>query len=119
MVELRVRMEESEKELQRYKEGKGIVSFESKENVITQKLQELVSQMVQSEGRRQEAEVKYNQIKGAIDNPELLSTAPDVMNSMVIQGLRTEELGIKKQISEFSGKYGPKHPQMIKSKTEL
>lgn len=119
MVELRSRMEESEKELQRYKEGKGIVSFESKENVITQKLQELVSQMVQAEGRRQEAEVKYNQIKGVIDNPELLSTAPDVMNNVVIQGLRAEELNIKKQISELSEKYGPKHPQMIKAKTEL
>lgn len=119
MVELRTRMEESEKELQRYKEGKGIVSFESKENVITQKLQELVSQMVQSEGRRQEAEVKYNQIKGVIDNPELLSTAPAVMNSVVIQGLRAGELDIKKQISELAEKYGLKHPQMIKAKTEL
>ncbi|MBI5563162.1 MAG: polysaccharide biosynthesis tyrosine autokinase [Deltaproteobacteria bacterium] len=119
MVELRGRVETSEKSLQRYKEGQGIVSFDAKENVITQKLGELVSQMVVAQGARAEAEVRYNQIKSVIDNPELLATVPDVANNLVIQGLRNDELTIKKNISELSDKYGPKHPQMIKKKSEL
>lgn len=119
MLESRSRVEASEKELQQYKENKGIVSFELKENVITQKLGELVSQSVQAENKRQEAEIRYNQIKSVIDNPELLATVPDIMNNLVIQGLRNEELRIKKDISELSQKYGPKHPQMIKAKSEL
>lgn len=119
MVELRVKVEESEKVLQQYKEGKGIVSFESKENVITQKLAELVSQLVQAENKRQETEIRYNQIKSVINTPELLATVPDIMNNLVIQGLRNQELDVKKQISELSEKYGPKHPQMIKVRTEL
>ena len=93
--------------------------FELKENVITQKLRELVSQLVQAENKRQEAEIRYNQIKSVIDNPELLATVPDIMNNLVIQGLRNEELKIKKDISELSQKYGPRHPQMIKAKSEL
>lgn len=119
MVESRARMEESEKVVQQYKEGQGIVSFEQRENVITQKLQELVSQLVQAEAKRQESEVRYKQIQSVIEKPEFLATVPDVMNNLVIQGLRNEELGIKKKISEFTEKYGPKHPQMIKAKTEL
>ncbi len=119
MVDLRSRVEGSEKELQKYKEEKGIESFEVRESVITQKLQELVSQLIQAEGRRQEAEIRYNQIMSVIDNPELLATVPDIMNNMVIQGLRNEELRIKKELSELSEKYGPKHPQMIKVKSEL
>ncbi len=119
MVDLRTKVEESEKALQQYREGKGIVSFESKENVLVQRLQELVTQLVQSGMKRQEAEVKYNQIKSVIDKPELLSTVPDIMNNMVIQNLRLEELNLRKKISEFSEKYGPKHPQMVRAKSEL
>jgi len=119
LVELKGKVETSEKALQQYKEGKGIVSFESKENVITQKLGELVTQMVNVQGKRAEAEVRYNQIKSVIDKPELLSTVPDIMNNLVIQGLRNEELGLKKKISEMTETYGGKHPQMIKARNEL
>lgn len=119
IVELRGKVELSEKALQQYKEGKGIVSFESKENVITQKLGELVTQMVNMQSKRAEAEVRYNQIKSVINSPELLSTVPDIMNNLVIQGQRNEELSLKKKISEMSEKFGQKHPQMIKAKTEL
>jgi len=119
IIELRGKVEVSEKALQQYKEGKGIVSFEAKENVITQKLGELVTQMVSVQGKRAEAEVRYNQIKSVIDNPEMLSTVPDIMNNLVIQGQRNEELKLKKMVSELSEKFGQKHPQMIKAKSEL
>lgn len=119
MVELRGKVEDSAKTLQQYKEGKGIVSFESKENVITQELQELVTQMVQTEGKLQEAEARYNQIRSVVDNPELLATIPDIMNNKVIEQLRLDELQMRKQMSELSLKYGPKHPHMIKLKSEV
>ena len=118
-TESQAKVEDSEKIVQRYKERQGIVSFEEKENVITQKLQELVTQLVQAESKRQEAEVHYRQIESAIQKPELLATIPDIANNLVIQGLRTQELDAVKKISELSEKYGPKHPQMIKAKTEL
>jgi succinoglycan biosynthesis transport protein ExoP len=117
--ESKAKVEETEKELQKYREGKGIVSFESKENVITQKLQELVSQLVQAQTKRQESEVRYKQIKSVIDRPELLTTVPDIMNNLVIQGLRNEELTLKRKISELSDRYGPKHPSIVKSASEL
>lgn len=119
LAELKDRVESSEMMLQAYREGKGIVSFETNENVITQKLSQLGSQLVEAEGKHREAEVKYNQMKSVINNPDLLATIPDVMNNLVIQGLRNEELRIKKDISEMSEKFGPKHPQMIKAKSEV
>jgi succinoglycan biosynthesis transport protein ExoP len=119
MIESRSKVEESQKVVQNYKEKKGIVSFETKENVITQKLQELMSQLVQAGGSRQDAEVKYNEIKSVIEHPDLLATVPDIMNNEVIQGLRTDELTVKRKISELSEKYGPKHPLMVRAQTEL
>ena len=119
LVESKESVANTEKTLQQYREGKGIVSFETKENVITQQLQELITQLVQTESRRQEAEIRFKQIESVIHTPERLATVPDVMNNLVIQGLRNEELAVKRQISELSEKYGPKHPQVIKANTQL
>jgi polysaccharide biosynthesis transport protein len=119
LVESKEGVANTEKTLQQYREGKGIVSFEAKENVITQQLQELITQLVQTEAKRQDAEIRYKQIESVIDNPERLATVPDVMNNLVIQGLRNEELSVKKQLSELSDKYGPKHPNVIKANTQL
>ncbi|MFZ3071751.1 MAG: polysaccharide biosynthesis tyrosine autokinase [Thermodesulfobacteriota bacterium] len=119
LVELRGKVEQSEKELQSYKETKGIVSFEAKENVIMQELNQLVTELVQTEAKKQDADVRHRQIKGVIDQPERLATVPDIMNNPVIQGLRTQELDLRKEVSNLSGKYGAKHPQMVKAKSEL
>jgi polysaccharide biosynthesis transport protein len=119
MIESRAKVEDSEKVVQKYKEVKGIVSFEAKENVITQKLQEIMTQLVQAESKRQEAEVRYRQIQSVINDTELLATVPDIMNNPVIQALRTDELAVKRKISDLSEKYGPKHPNIVRAKTEL
>ena len=119
LVDSKAKVEESEKLLQRYREGTGVVSFESKESVITQQLQELVTQLVQTESRKQEAEIKYNQLLSVINSPELLASVPDIMNNTVIQGLRKDELDLQRQLSEISEKFGPKHPQIIRLNSQL
>ena len=119
LSELKGKVEESENKLQKYKEKKGIISQEAKESILTQKLQGLVAEQVKAQAARQDAEVKYNQIRGVVDKPQLLATVPDIMNNQVIQGLRNEELRLQRQISEQSEKFGPKHPQMIKARSEL
>lgn len=119
LVQSREKLSSSEKTLQRYREGKGVVSFETTGNVITQQLQELTSQLVQTEARRQEAEIKYKQIASVIDDPERLASVPDVLSNLVIQGQRSEELNVKKHLAELSERFGPKHPQIIKAKSQL
>lgn len=119
LVESKERVSETERLLQQYKEGKGVVSFETRENVITQQLQEMISQLVQTEAKRQEAEIRYKQLESVIDTPERLATVPDVMNNLVIQGLRNEELAVKRLLSELAEKFGPKHPNVIKANSQL
>jgi capsular exopolysaccharide synthesis family protein len=119
LVESKAKVGDSENQLQRYKEGKGVVSFETKENILNQKLQELTTQLVQTESKRQEAEIKYRQILSVIDKPDQLTTVPDIMNNLVVQGLRNEELALRRQVSELAEKYGEKHPQLIKTNSQL
>jgi len=75
MVESRAKVEESEQVVQKYKEGKGVVSFESKENVITQKLRNW-SPACPGESKRQEAEVRYKQIQSVIESPSCSRQCP-------------------------------------------
>jgi capsular exopolysaccharide synthesis family protein len=112
LEESKAKVEESEKTLQKYREAKGVVTFESKENILNQKLEEMVTELGETEAKRQESEIKYNQIRSVIDRPELLATVPDIMNNLVIQSLRTEELNLKRHLSELSDKFGPRHPQI-------
>ena len=119
LVESKAKVGDSENQLQSYREGKGVVSFEAKENILNQKLQELTTQLVQTESKRQDAEIKYRQIQSVIDKPEQLTTVPDIMNNLVIQGLRNEELALRRQLSELSEKFGDKHPQLIKTNSQL
>lgn len=119
MVDLRSKVEESEKTLQQYKEGAGVVSFEAKESVIVKSLQENASQLVQATIKRQEAETRYKQISSVVDSPELLATVPDIMNNPVIQNLRVSELNLRSRISDLSEKFGPRHPQMTRARTEF
>jgi capsular exopolysaccharide synthesis family protein len=117
--EMKAKMESSEQDIQKYKEQKGVVSYEARENIISQKLQGQIAEQVRVQSERQEAEIKYKQIKDVLNKPQLLTTVPDVMNNPVIQGLRTDELQLKKEVSELMEKFGPKHPQMIKARSEL
>jgi capsular exopolysaccharide synthesis family protein len=119
LVESKAKVGDSENLLQSYKEGKGVVSFEAKENILNQRLQEMTTQLVQTESKRQDTEIKYRQILSVIDKPDLLTTVPDIMNNLVIQGLRNEELALRRQVSELSEKFGDKHPQLIKTNSQL
>ena len=119
LVESKESVEKQEKILQQYREGKGIVSFDTQGNVITQQLQELTTQLTQTENQRQEAEIKYKQINSVINSTEQLATVPDIMNNLVIQGLRNDELGLKKQLSELTENFGMKHPQVINVTSQL
>ena len=112
LQESKGKVQETEKRLQLYREGTGIVTFEAKENTLNQKLQELVTALGETEGKRQESEIKYNQIMSVIDKPELLASVPDIMNNLVIQSLRTNELDLKRQLSQLTEKFGPRHPQI-------
>ena len=119
LEESRAKVEESEKTLQKYRESKGVVTFQSNENILNQKLDELVTQLGDTEAQRQEAEIKYNQIRSVIDKPELLATVPDIMNNLVIQSLRTDELTLKRHLSEISDKFGPRHPQIQQVSSQI
>jgi len=118
--EIRSRMTESSNELQDFKQDKDLlVTGDKQANISLQTLSELNSQALAAEAARYAAEVKYQQVKDCRGNREKLLSLPAVIDNRLIQDLKSKRSDLKKEISELSGKYGPKHPQMIRMKDEL
>src|SRR5207245_7239472 len=61
----------------------------------------------------------FKQIESILDNPQALESSTEVLSSGLIQALRNQEIQASQKAAEFSDKYGPKHPALIKADSEL
>jgi capsular exopolysaccharide synthesis family protein len=68
---------------------------------------------------RLEAESKYREVKDLLDKGASYEAIPPISNNYLIQQLKVQEAQFEAQLSEFSQKYGEKHPRMIQLKKEL
>jgi polysaccharide biosynthesis transport protein len=119
--EERKKVEKSEQALLRYKEKHSIITdFSSDvEKVTAQKLAQLNQQVVEAESRRVEAETRSQQASALSHSPDMLDSIPEVLNNDLIRQIKTMEVDLYKRISEFSKKYGERHPQMVAIESEL
>ena len=119
--EERGKVERAEQALLRYKERHGIITdFSSDtEQVTAQKLAQLNQQVVDAESRRVEAETRYKQALDLKGSPDMLDSIPEVLQNELIRELKTMEVNLYKRMSEFSRKYGEKHPKMVAIESEL
>ncbi|MCP4672178.1 MAG: polysaccharide biosynthesis tyrosine autokinase, partial [Desulfobacula sp.] len=113
----RVRLEESEKTLQQYKQRYDIITVENRLTVLPERLSELSKNLTKSETARKELLAVYNQIKN-IKRAEL-ETIPVIVKNSSVDSINQKILITDQKISELSKKYGPKHPKMITARNEL
>jgi succinoglycan biosynthesis transport protein ExoP len=117
--EERGRLEKSEQALQDYMRANDIVTLENRVAIVPQKLSEFSSQQVRDEAKRKELEALYNKIKVMSGNPDKAETIPAIASDPMLQSLREQILKAEQNVTEFSKKFGKKHPTMIKAVGEL
>jgi len=116
--EQRRKLDASETALRRYMEENDIVAIENRDTVTPRKIQEVTSQLLAAESKRRELEALAEQLEAGRDTPERLETVPVVMNDPIFRSLRSDEIELARKIDEMAKKYGPKHPEMIRLRTE-
>lgn len=77
------------------------------------KAQLLNQKMRVGSSQRAVYEYKYNKLKSFSPGDESIFSLPEVMESYVIQDLRTQSSELKVQRLEMSTKYGPKYPKIV------
>lgn len=122
MGELREKMRESETQLQAFLQAEGLVDVQGVEGLATQELEELTSQMNKARDRRVAAETLYlvaNSYSKNDSDLTALSSIPEISNHPTIRDLKVAEVDAERKVSEFSKRYGPKHPKLKSAAAQL
>lgn len=130
--DVKISLEESERALQKYKKGADLITVEAmgkvdsggdeKQNVVIQKLMELNAAVTESKTDRVRLEVLYNklnEIRNAKNKEEIVQSIPSVVQSVLIQNLKTNYAQVEMNFAMYSQRYGMKHPKIVQLNNEL
>lgn len=122
---LRQKVEAAERALQQYREKERIVDVKGlAQSGASRQLEQLTTALVTARQQRNEAENKYNQIRGirgagANVSASAYESVPAVMNNPMVGQLRAIEADADKKLSELTSRYGKEHPRMVQAEGEL
>ncbi|MFA5516841.1 MAG: polysaccharide biosynthesis tyrosine autokinase [Desulfuromonadales bacterium] len=114
-----VKLRAAEDNLQKYMGDNSVLTLENRIAIIPEKLSRLSGELVTAEARRQQLEALMAKVDKFADNPDAAESVSAVLSDSALQSLRAEIVGAEKTILELSGKYGPKHPVMLKAVGDL
>ena len=88
--------------------------------MTSQQISELNTQIILAQTKRAEAQARLDQVERLLNaGGAEFSSAAEVLNSALIQRLRSQEAEVIRKVSELASRYGDRHPTMIKAKNEL
>jgi capsular exopolysaccharide synthesis family protein len=117
---LRDKLEQSERELQEFREREQLVEVGGVKTLSAEQLSELNQKLVLTRQKHAEAYASYKQAKSikSLDDPEV-STIPAVLQDKVVGDLKSVEAAARRTVSALEKRYGPKHPKMIAANADL
>lgn len=121
VVELRRKLDASERALQSYREGQGLVNLGgSAQSIDSQQITNITQQLVQARVRRAENEGVYKDIMALRNakSDDYSSVAAVMRHPTVVEAKKVEAVAQQK-VSELSQRYGFEHPRMVTANAEL
>jgi polysaccharide biosynthesis transport protein len=106
----RVKLEDAQARLSNFQQKAGIVSSDERTDYETTKLAELSSQLTAVQGETTDSQSKRSARS---------DTVAEVMQSPLINGLKTEVARLESKVQEMSVNLGVNHPQRQRSEAEL
>lgn len=116
--ELRERLIDSERRLERFRRQTGIADDRGV-NLLREQIAKINTDLVGARTRRSEAEARYRQVQKLLKSGGDIETAAAVLDSALIQRLREQEAQVLRKIAELRTQLRPKHPQMMLVRNEL
>ncbi|MBR9884893.1 MAG: GumC family protein, partial [Oceanospirillales bacterium] len=117
---LKSKLQESERNLQAFREAENLVDLEGVTTVAGGELSQTGDRLIDARRSRAEAESQYRQVASMKSAGwERLATVPAVLSNPLVQQFKAEEGRARSKVQELSRRYGPKHPKMISANTEL
>ncbi len=125
LVDLQMKVETSQEKLVRYQKEHEILGIDEKQNITTEKLDELNKEMTMAESDRMQKEAVYRQTQS--NDPEAVAAAivadtaggGSVAGSALLDKLREQQAGLKIQVAELSTQFGPSYPKVAQLNNQL
>jgi polysaccharide biosynthesis transport protein len=124
LVDLQMKVETSQEKLVRYQKEHEILGIDDKQNITTEKLDELNKALTAAESERMSKESVYRLVEAG-DADAIASAAGTDMASSVsqpaslLEGLRTKQADLKIQAAELSTQFGPAYPKVAQLDSQL
>ena len=117
--DLKTKVNDSELNLQRYREQAGLTSAEEKQNLAAKKLGEFNSNYIDAKSKRLELETRLDEIRKGAQSPEALEASPLVINNPLVQRLKGQLVELEVQRSKLLKTYRDKHPEVLKIQSQI
>ncbi len=119
VAEQKAKVEASQAVVQQYLKNQNVISFEDRQNIVSQKLMELNSNLTRARNERIARQSIFEQMSNADFEGEKIYSLPEVAQDSIILGLRNQIIQLRSRQIELSSNFGPKHPKMIEVSTRI
>ena len=122
MVDLRAKLDASEKALQDYRDRERIIDVKGVALSGASKfLEQATTDLITVRTKRAEAESLFNQVKAAKQsrNVAAFESIPAILRHPDVQRAKTLEAEGERKLADASKRYGPEHPKMLQTTGEL
>jgi polysaccharide biosynthesis transport protein len=127
LVDLQMKVETSQEKLVRYQKEHEILGMDEKQNIITNKLDELNKELTAAESERMDKEAVYQLIQSGDPDAVASSTASldssggsgSQSGSQLLESLRAKEADLRIQAADLNTQFGPSYPKLLQINNQL
>jgi len=126
LVDMQMKVETSQEKLVRYQREHEILGIDEKQNITTEKLDELNKELTTAESERMDKEAFYRLVESG--DPDAVASASGGADaqgagvqaaSQLLDSLRSKQVDLKIQIADLSTQFGPSYPKVTQLDSQL
>jgi polysaccharide biosynthesis transport protein len=127
LVDLQMKVETSQEKLVRYQKEHEILGIDEKQNIITNKLDELNKELTAAESERMDKEAVYRLIQSG--DPDAVTSSVGGLDtaggsgsqsgSQLLESLRARQADLQIQAADLNTQFGPSYPKLLQINNQL
>ena len=114
LEDLKAKVERADEALQAFGSKHDIISFEDKENVTLQRLNELNDTLTKAEADRMAKEALFKQTKD-----KNFESLPSILENKLIMDLKQAYIQLETQSTKLSETFKPEYPEMVRLRSQM
>lgn len=116
--DLMMKVQDGESQIQTLRQEYGIVEG-ARGELSAQEMAQVSTQLIVTRAERASVGAQLEQAQQLQESPTGIQTASEVLNSPLIQDLRTQEIALEGQLAEQGSELGEQHPRMVQLRAEI